>query len=65
MSFLLVPLEPIRRLVHKGAMKIFGKEELEDLRTDLVVPVTAFADEVYDDAVVDMLNRRAEKQDPA
>ena len=62
MSFFIIPLGPIRRLVHKGAMKIFGKEELDDLKTDLVVPVTAFADEVYDDAVVDMLKRRAEKK---
>ena len=65
MSLFIIPLEPIRRLVHKGAMKIFGKEELEDLRANLVVPMTTFADEVYDDAVVDMLNRRAEKQGPA
>ena len=62
MGILILPLEPIRRLIRKGAIKIFGKEELKDFKTDLVVPVAAFADEVYDDTVVDMLKQRSEKK---
>ena len=53
MRFLIVPLGLLRR----GAEKILGKKELEDLRSDLVVPITEFADEVYRDTVGDTKKR--------
>ena len=57
MGFFIIPLGPVSRLLRRGALKVFGKEELEDLRSDLVVPVTEFVDEVYDDSVGDAVKR--------
>ena len=55
MRFFIIPLGQIYRIVHKGAIKILGKDELEDLREDLVTPVMEFVDEVYDDTVEDLM----------
>lgn len=54
MRFYIIPLGPVCRLLHKAATSVFGKEELEDLRTDLVPPVMEFIDEVYEDTVGDV-----------
>ena len=53
MRFLIVPLG----LLHRGAEKILGKKELEDLSSDLVLPVAKFADEIYGDTVGDVAKR--------
>jgi len=53
MGFYIIPLGPVLKLLRKGTTKIFGKEEAEDLRKDLVAPVTEFVDEVYEDTVED------------
>ena len=53
MGFYIIPLAPVLKLLRKGTTKIFGKEEAEDLRKDLVAPVTEFVDEVYEDTVED------------
>ena len=53
MRFLIVPLGLLRR----GAEKILGKTELEDLSSDLVIPVAEFAGEVYRDTVGDAVKR--------
>lgn len=53
MGFYIIPLGPVLELLRKGTTKIFGKEEAEDLRKDLVAPVTEFVDEVYEDTVED------------
>ena len=53
MRFLIIPLGLLRR----GAEKVLGKRELEDLSSDLVVPVAEFADEVYNDTVGDAAKR--------
>ena len=58
MSFFIIPLGSISRLFRKGAAKILGKDELEDLRSDLIVPVTEFVDEVYNDTVGEVLRQR-------
>ena len=57
MGFFIIPLGPISRLFRRSALNVLGKEELEDLRSDLVVPVTEFVDEVYDDSVGDAVKR--------
>ena len=57
MSFFIIPLGPISRLFRIGAAKILGKDEMEDLRSDLIVPVTEFVDEVYDDTVGDVMRK--------
>ena len=57
MGFFIIPLGTVSRLFHRTAVKVFGKEEVEDLRSDLVVPVTEFVDEVYDDCVGDAVKR--------
>ena len=53
MRFLIVPLG----LLQRGAEKILGKKELEDLSSDLVLPVAKFADEIYEDTVGDVAKR--------
>ena len=53
MRFLIIPLGLLRR----GAEKVLGKRELEELSSDLVVPVSEFADEVYRDTVGDAAKR--------
>ncbi len=53
MRFLIIPLGLLRR----GAEKVLGKRELEELSSDLVVPVSEFADEVYHDTVGDAAKR--------
>ena len=53
MRFLIIPLG----LLHRGAEKILGKKELEDLSSDLVVPVVEFAEEVYSDSIGDAAKR--------
>ena len=55
MRILIIPLRPVYRVLRRGALKILGKEELEDLKTDLVTPVAEFIDEVYDDTVGDLV----------
>jgi hypothetical protein len=58
MGFYIVPLGPVLKLLRKGTTKVFGEKEVEDLRTDLVAPVTEFVDEVYVDTVEDSWVRR-------
>ena len=53
MGFLIIPLGLLRR----GAEKILGRKELEELSSDLVVPVAEFADEVYGDTIGDAAKR--------
>ena len=53
MGFLIIPLG----LLSRGAEKILGRKELEELSSDLVVPVAEFADEVYGDTIGDAAKR--------
>ena len=53
MRFYIIPLGPALRLFRRGATKILGKDEVDDLSTDLVVSVAEFVDEVYEDTVED------------
>ena len=55
MRFYIIPLGLVHRILHKGATRILGKEELEDLKSDLVTPITQFVDEVYDDTIGDVM----------
>ena len=55
MRFYIIPLGLVHRILRKGVTRILGKEELEDLRADLVTPITQFVDEVYDDTVGDVM----------
>ncbi len=55
MGFFIIPIGPICRILRKGATKILGKKETEDLRADLVAPVMDFVDEIYDDTVGDVM----------
>lgn len=53
MRFLIIPLG----LLHRGAEKILGRKELEELNSNLAVPVAEFADEVYSDIIGDAAKR--------
>ena len=46
MGLYIIPLGQVFKLFRKGTAKIFGKDEAEDLRKDLVAPVTESIDEV-------------------
>ena len=72
MGLYIIPLGPVLKLFRKGTTKIFGKDEAEDLRKDLVAPVTEFIDEVCEDSVEDswvwrrwskQQNKRNERED--
>ena len=57
MSFFVIPLGWLTRTLGHGAARVLGENEVRSLENDVIQPVSAFYDEVYDDSVGDVKRR--------
>ena len=57
MRFFLIPLGVIYRTLRHCATRIFGEDEARIVENDIVQPISAFIDEVYEDSVGDAKKR--------
>ena len=57
MRFFIIPLGLISRTLRHCATRILGEDEARSLENDIVQPISAFIDEVYEDSVGDAKKR--------
>ena len=57
MSFFVIPLGWLTRTLSHGAARVLVENEVRSLENDVIQPVSAFYDEVYDDSVEDVKRR--------
>ena len=57
MRFFIIPLGWISTTLRHSATRIFGEDEARSLENDIVQPILAFIDEVYEDSVGDAKKR--------
>lgn len=63
MRFFVIPLGWLSRTLRQGATIVLGENEVRSLENDVVQPVSAFIDEVYEDSVGDAKRRILRKRE--
>ncbi len=62
MRFFIIPLGWISRTMRHGATRVLGEDEARSLENDIVQPISAFINEVYEDTVGEVKDRILRKR---
>ena len=62
MRFFIIPLGWISRTMRNGATRVLGEDEARSLENDIVQPISAFINEVYEDTVGEVKDRSLRKR---
>ena len=63
MRLLIIPIGRIYRCLRRGAARVLGEAEVGSQESDVLTPVSAFVDEVYDDTVGDVAKKIRKRSD--
>ena len=63
MRIFFIPVSRIYRRLRMETSRLLGEEEVKSLENDIIVPVAAFLDEVYDDTVGDVMREQKRNED--